>query len=237
MVTEFTDILKIHLYKALETDPKFSEAHFQLALLYKDNGDEGKAEIHFNKAIELDSEQSREINKRGENLLKKYQFQNANMMFLKAQKKRHHCARVNLQLSNLYKNQSEVTKAETCLLNSIQLDPTSSKAHRNMGILLIQQKNYDDARFYFEKALDLNYNDFLAHLNLGLIMKQCKDYLAAKLHFLTALDINPNFSVCMLEIALLQLVMKNHIKAKIYYQKAREISPDISHAELDTILR
>ena len=159
------------------------------------------------------------------------------MMFLKAQKKRHHCARVNLQLSNLYKNQSEVTKAETCLLNSIQLDPTSSKAHRNMGILLIQQKNYDDARFYFEKALDLNYNDFLAHLNLGLIMKQCKDYLAAKLHFLTALDINPNFSVCMLEIALLQLVMKNHIKAKIYYQKAREISPDIQHDALDKLLK
>ena len=211
----------------MEVDTKFSEAHFQLALVYQDDEDYKAAENYFKKAIKSDSQQILEIEKRGEKLLKKFQFQNTKLLFMKAQKKKHHCARVNIQLSNLYESQNKLAKAKTCLKNSIQLNPESSKAYRNLGILLLKQKSYASARVYIEKALDLDYSDCLTHLNLGKIMKQSKQYADAELHFLTALDINPKYVVCMLEIALLYLVMKNKREAKKYYQNAREISPDI----------
>ena len=235
--TEFPDKLKGYLLKALDGDPKFSEAHFQLALMYQDDGNHKEAETHFRKAIESDIKQTREIEIRGNKLLKIAQFQNANVLFMKAQEKKYHCARVNLQLSSLFENQNKSAKAQICLKNSIELNPTSSKAHRNLGILLLKQKNYDTARLHIEKSLELDYSDILSHLNLGMILKQKRDYADAELHLLTALDINPKYVVCILEMAHLQLMMKNLLEAKKYYQKARKISPDITHAELDEALR
>lgn len=234
--TEFSDNLKVHLLKALDVDPEFSEAHFQLGIIYWKYGDQKEAETHFREAIASGSKEAREIEKHGEALLKKFQFQNAKFLFMKAQEKKHHCSRVNFQLSNYYADLNKTAKAQTCLKNSIKLNPTSSKAHRNLGILLYKQKSYDAARLHIEKALDLDYSDCLSHLNLGMIMKQNKDYTDAELHFLSALDINPKYVDCMLEMANLQLIMKNKIKAKKYYQKARKISPDINHAELDNVL-
>ncbi len=234
--TEFSQGLKAHLLKALETDPKFSEAHFQLALMYKKDEDHKAAERYFRKAIKSDSHQILALEKRGKNLLKKCQFQHAKRLFLKAQEKKHHCARVNIQLSDIYNNQNKLVKAKTCLEHSIQLNPASSKAYRNLAILLLLQKNYNAARLNIEKALDLDYTDCLSHLNLGMIMKQNKDYKDAELHFLIALYINPKYVACMLEISHLHLIMKNQMEAKKYYQKAREISPNIKHAKLDKIL-
>ena len=235
--TKFSDTLKGHLLKALEGDPQFSEAHFQLALIYQGYGDQKKAETHFKKAIELADKQTRDIEKRGRGLLKKFQFQNANVLFMKAQEKKYHCAKVNLQLSNLYENQRKSAKAQTCLKNSIQLNPSYSKAYRELGIILLKQKSYDSARLHIEKSLELDYNDCLSHFNLGIVMKKSRNYADAELHFLIAMDINPELAVCMLEMALLQLIMKNQKKAKIYYQKAQAISPDISDAKLDKVLK
>ena len=234
---KFSDSLKAHLLKAMEVDTKFSEAHFQLALVYQNYEDYKAAENYFKKAIKSDSQQILEIEKRGEKLLKKFQFQNTKLLFMKAQKKKHHCARVNIQLSNLYESQNKLAKAKTCLKNSIQLNSESSMAYRNLGILLLKQKNYDVAREHIKKSLDLDYKDSLSHLTMGKLMKQSKKYADSELHFLTALDINPKYAVCMLEIAHLYLVMKNQMEAKKYYQKAREISPDISCEDLDRVLK
>ena len=234
--TKFSDNLKAHLLKALAVDPKFSEAHFQMALMYQEDGDRKMAEAHFNKAIESDNQQTLEIEKRSEELLRKFQFQNAKILFIKAQEKKLHCAKVYFQLSSLYEYQNKLAKAETCLKKSITLNPASSKAHRNLGILFSQQKSYDVARLHIEKALDLNYSDCLSHLNLGIIMKQSKDYVDAEIHFLSALDINPKYVVCMLEMAHLQLIMNNQKKAKKYYKKAQNISPNIKDVDLGNIL-
>ena len=234
---EFSDNLKIHLLKALDADPMFSLAHFQLALIYQENGDLKEAETHFREAIHSDSKQIREIERHGEKLLKKSQFQNANFLYMKAHNKKNHCSRVDLQLSDLYEKQGKLSKATTCLKNSITLNPASSKAHRNLGILLSKQKIYDVARIHIEKALELDYSDFLSHLNLGLILKQNEKFKEAELHFLIALDINPKYVICMLEIAHLHMVMKNKMKAKKFYKKAREISPDISCEDMDKALK
>ena len=104
---EFSDCLKVHLLKALESDPKFAEAHFQLALIYQEDGDYKTAETYFWEAIESDSKQISEIEKQVEKLLEKFQFQNAKILFMKAQTKKHHCAESHFQLSNLYENQKK----------------------------------------------------------------------------------------------------------------------------------
>ena len=43
--------LKDHFIQALKTHPKFSDAHLQLALLYKEEGDDKNTIKHFESAI------------------------------------------------------------------------------------------------------------------------------------------------------------------------------------------
>ena len=61
--------------KAVKIDHDFSEAHFQLALMYQEEGKNKAAEPHFLKAIALDSLQIFEIEKK--NLLKSIDFLNS----------------------------------------------------------------------------------------------------------------------------------------------------------------
>ena len=99
--------LKSLFIKALDTDPNYSEAHLQLALLYQDEDDFQNIENHFNAAIQSDSKMAQKLDERGEKLLKKFQFQNAKEQFMKAQKKKNHCADVYFQQSKYFLNQKK----------------------------------------------------------------------------------------------------------------------------------
>ena len=88
-----TNDLKAHFLSALKANPDFSEAHLQLAQLYQEEGDNKNTDHHFKSAIASDSQQALDLENRGEELLKKFQFQNAKDQFMKAQEKKNHCAR------------------------------------------------------------------------------------------------------------------------------------------------
>ena len=217
---------KAHFIKALEIDPNFSEAHFQLALLYQDEGDYKNVEQHFNLAIVSDSDKAHILEKRGRELIKKFQFQNAKEQFMKAQARRKHCAEVYYQQSMYYKNQKNTKQQQTSLENSIKMNLSQSDSHRELGILFSNQNQMNDARSQLEEALNLNYADSLSHFYLGKIMIHMKDYKDAEQHFLSSLDINPKFIDCMIELAKLKLKINQENEAKKYYMKAKEIKPN-----------
>ena len=157
--------LKAHFKKAIEADPSFSEAHLQLALLYQDEGDNQNVEDHFNSAIVSDIDELHKLEKSGEKLIKKFQFQNAKKQFMKAQDKRNHCAAVYYQQFIYFQNQENTTKQQASLKNCIKMNPTQAKAHRDLGLLLIDEKQLDDARLHLEKSIDIDYSDSKSHFN------------------------------------------------------------------------
>jgi Tfp pilus assembly protein PilF len=227
---------KVHFIKALETDPNFSEAHLQLALLYQDEGDNLNVKNHFNSAIVSDSDQVHKLEERGRKLMEKFQFQQAKQQFVKAHDKRNHCATVYYQQSIYFQNQKKTEKQKVSLENSIKMNPSQSDFQRDLGILLSQQNQLDDARFQLEEALELNYADSQSHFNLGKINCQKKNYGDAEQHFLSALDINPQFVTCMVELADMKLKINQGQEAKKYYLKAKEITPELKHAALEKIM-
>ena len=228
-----TNDLKAHFLSALKANPDFSEAHLQLAQLYQEEGDNKNTDHHFKSAIASDSQQALDLENRGEELLKKFQFQNAKDQFMKAQEKKNHCAEVYYQQSIFFKNQNKTEAAQSSLETSIKMNPSLSDSHRDLGILLSNQNQLDEARLHLEKALDLDYADSNSHMHLGKIMAQMKDYEDAEQHFLSAMDIKPEFAVCMVELAALKLKMKQKGEAKKYYLQAKEITPGLKHAVLD----
>jgi len=228
--------LKDHFFQALKTQPKFSEAHLQLALLYKDEGNDKNTIKHFEAAISADLEEAERLEEKGDKLLKNYQFQNAKEQFMKSQEKKIHCAEVYFQQSRYYSVQGQNKLAQSALKNCIKMNPTQAKAHRDLGLLLIKEKQLDDARLHLEKSIDIDYSDSKSHFNLGKIMIIMKDFDDAEQHFLAAMDINPKFSGCMIEMAQLKLKMDQDQEAKEFYLKAKEITPDLKHPKLEQIM-
>jgi len=228
--------LKTLFLKALDTDKNYSEAHLQLALLYQDEKDCKNVEKHFDAAIISDCKDAKMLDDKGEELLKKSQFQNAKEQFVKAQEKKNHCADVYYQQSKYLLNQLKINEALNSLGNSIKMNPSISEVQREYGILLSSDNQIDNARFHLEKSLDINYGDSISHYHLGMIMVKMKDYEDAEQHFLSALDIDPKLVDCFVELASLKLIIDQKNEAKEYYEKAKLISPDLKHSALEKIM-
>ena len=228
--------LKTLFLKALDTDKNYSEAHLQLALLYQDEKDCKNVEKHFDAAIISDCKDAEILDDKGDELLKKSQFQNAKEQFVKAQEKKNHCADVYYQQSKYFLNQLKINEALNSLENSIKMNPSISEVQREYGILLSSDNQIDNARFHLEKSLDINYGDSISHYHLGMIMVKMKDYEDAEQHFLSALDIDPKLVDCFVELASLKLIIDQKNEAKEYYEKAKLISPDLKHSALEKIM-
>ena len=214
--------LKSLFIKALEADPDYSEAHLQLALIYQDEEDFQNVENHFNAAIQSDSKMAQKLDERGEELLKKFQFQNAKEQFMKAQEKKNHCADVYFQQSKYFLNHKKTNEALESLSHSIKMNPTLSEVHRDYGILLSQGNQIDIARLHLEKSLDLNYGDSMSHFQLAMIMVKMKDYEDAEQHFLSAQDIDPELVDCKVELVALKLITDQKEEAKNSTKKKKK---------------
>ena len=220
--------LKTLFLKALDKDRNYSEAHLQLALLYQDENDYKNVEKHFDEAIISDCKDAKMLDDKGEELLKKSQFQNAKEQFLKAQKKRNHCADVYFQQSKYFLNNKKTKEALESLSHSIEMNPTLSEVHRDYGILLSQGNQIDSASLHLEKSLDLNYGDSMSHFQLGMIMVKMKDYENTEQQFLSTLDINPELVECKVELATLKRIIDQKEKTKNITKKTKNI-PEIKH--------
>jgi len=228
--------LKDHFIKALEAEPNFSEAHLQLALLYKEEEDHNNVTKHFDLAISSDIEEVEKLEEKGDELIKNFQFQNAKEQFMKAQEKKLHCSSVYLQQSIYLNGLNKIKLAQSALENCIKLNPTHSAAHRDLGILFANGGQLDDARLHLDKSIDIDYSDSMSHFHLGKVMILMQDFEDAEQHFLSALDINPIFSDCMIEMVHLKLKMKKYQEAKEYYIRAKEITPAVKNPKLEIIM-
>ncbi len=231
-----TNDLKQHFLTAIKCDPKFSEAHFQLAIIYNEEGKYESAEKHLKEARKITNKNIEEIEYKAELLMKKFQFQNAKEQYFKAQSKRKHCSEINYQLSNIYLINKKYILAQQTLEASIKLNPSFSKAYRDLGILFMTEGKHDEARLQIEKAIDIDYSDSISHYNLGLIMKRSKDYHDAEQHFLSALDINPKFVKCMLELAFLYLITNDKSNAINLYNKAKLIDNKVFDEKIEKFI-
>ena len=85
---------------------------------------------------------------------------------------------------------------------------------KSQNTIFFLHENYNKALIHFEKALDLDYSDYIVHFKLGIISKFNTQYAHAEQYLLSALDIHPHYVDCLLEMTNLQIIMKNKNEAK-----------------------
>lgn len=98
----------------------------------------------------------------------------------------------------------------------------------NQGNLLFDLRDYNNAIFYYEKAISFNIDNKNIYLNKGEILykdKEKKDYNNAIRFYEKAIEVEPNCNIIWLKNANELFEIKDYYNAIPFYEKAAEVDP------------
>jgi len=148
-----------YLKTAVSLNPKSSEAHALLSLVYYRQGIEEHGKDEYKKAISLDSDQPDLYFNLGNLFFKNKRYAEAEDMFKKFVEIRptHYEGYLNLGVTlNIAGKHDE---AETNLKKAVEIAPNEFLTNVNLGYMYIDKKDYSNAKIYIEKASQLKPSD------------------------------------------------------------------------------
>ncbi|MGA2508436.1 MAG: tetratricopeptide repeat protein [Chitinispirillaceae bacterium] len=128
-----------------------------------------------------------------------------------------------------WKQSRMYSNAETLYRTTIRKNPDSWMAHNNLGHLLANTGQTNEAMVHFLKALEINPDYGGAHYNLGVLLAKMGRTDEAIAQYLKALKLNSNHAKIHNNLGLLLANMGRTDEAIAHYLKALELSPN--HAE------
>ncbi len=116
--------------------------------------------------------------------------------------------------------------------NAATTSPHSPLAHRNYGVMLYFEKQYDQALLEYQKSLELNPKEEMAHNNIGVIyMNQGKlDEAAAE--YESELTNNPNYDNATFNLGLIKYKQEKFDEAIKLWEQTIIINPGYSDGYL-----
>lgn len=82
---------------------------------------------------------------------------------------------------------------ETLWRAALAANPTAPMAHYNLGTLLLERRDFAEARVHLETVARLRSRHVLARLNLGTLHAACRDYATAADYFRQAIALKPRW--------------------------------------------
>lgn len=119
-------------------------------------------------------------------------------------------------------NNVEAKKVFKSLIDSNKAIP---EVFYNLGNILMEELNYDDALACFNKCLALNDNFSLAHNQKGLVYKNMNRLEDAENSFLNSINVNPNDDSAYHNLGNIYIKLKKFEKSKFFYEKALSLNP------------
>ncbi len=178
-----------HLTRAVELSPNFGEAHYALALAYRDLGDEAKSSYHLKQhendrfggpsgadplmaAIDKLNVSAAEYLKRGVEARGAGRIAEAVELHLKAVQADPGLVQAHLNLIVLYAGAGKPDLAESHYRQALALNPDSAELHYNYGVLSYDRGDFEAAAKAFRKALEINPDYAAANNNMGQMLEQ-----------------------------------------------------------------
>ncbi|AXT50979.1 tetratricopeptide repeat protein [Aquimarina sp. BL5] len=118
------------------------------------------------------------------------------------------------------------SSSETLWLDVTQKSPNNGRGLMNYGLTHMAKGNYENALFYFNKALKLLPNYYVLHINLGILYHSINNESKATEHFKKALNLNsssPDPEYC---YAIFLIDKKRYTEAEKYLNLAIQKSPN-----------
>jgi protein O-mannosyl-transferase len=163
------------MYKDVETvwqttirkNPTAWMAHNNLGAVLLKKGQLDDAIDHFNKAIEIKSDEASAYANLGNALLNKGELGEAIYQYQKAVELKPGDAGVHYNLANTLLARGEVDDSIAEYQASLAINPNNADAHNNLGAVLLGQGKLDEAIDHYQKALEIDPHDVRAEGNLA----------------------------------------------------------------------
>jgi Tfp pilus assembly protein PilF len=132
-------------------------------------------------------------------------------------------AKVNMAM--LFNQLGENDNAEILLRDVVRNHPEVIDAFYSLGLLLAEQKKYEEALHYLDKASELMPYYARIHYNKGLLLNMVGKTRDAELSLLKTLEIEPDNYDYIYAVADFYLKQENWKRAKIYAEQLRDKFP------------
>ena len=115
-------------------------------------------------------------------------------------------------------------------LEEAQKEPQDYNSVLTKGVSLLNEKKFDDARKYFQKAIHINSAYPNAYYNLGLVFTSEKNYKESVKFFKKALGKNPEFALAHLALGTVYNKLDEKENAIDHFNYYLELSPNSQRA-------
>jgi len=130
------------------------------------------------------------------------------------------------RLGDLYLSRGDSINAFVHYEKCLRTDPDNTRVHYMKGLLLISERQYQDAAKSFQKVLEENPDHALAHQALGQVFLQLKQYDKAEDYLQKAIELDPALWNSHNLLGINYDYTENHTMALQAYQAALALKPD-----------
>ncbi|MFZ0959847.1 MAG: tetratricopeptide repeat protein [Terriglobia bacterium] len=219
---------------ALETDPTYAEAHYNLGTLYLKQGKTDEARQHLLRALELRPEYPDALNNLGLLAAQAGEALEAIRYFQEAIRQRPDYALALFNLGNVYRRQQRFDEAKQALERAVALTPDDPEINYGIGMLYAQLNDPDEALKYWQKALKLRPEYPEALNNLGVLYMRQGRTAQAQEEFQKAIKVAADFDQPYLNLARLYMMQGEKTRAREILREWLSRHPD--HAAAKSLL-
>lgn len=222
----------LELRNAIQIDPKFADARYQLALLYLEQGEMRKAFNELQRVSSLDPDNLDARIKTAEFLLMARDKDGA----------RKHTEEVlaaapdNIDplalMTNIEIIEGNFDKAERHINEAFNLEPDQSRLHAIRGRLLVAQQKYTEAEAAFKKAITVEPDNRTSHQMLLTFYQSRQDHDKALAVAEKMINRFPDSPIPYIQLASLHRQAENNSKAEAVLLKAADKFPDNDKLQL-----
>jgi len=124
--------------------------------------------------------------------------------------------------------------AKSYFIRSIAINDKYADAHSNLGLVLFQEGNLEEAIVHFKKAISLEPYSYLSHFRLALAYRKFNKLNEAIIHFQNAINIQPTFINAYYQLAEVLVENKRYEDALNIYSYIKSTIKD--HKEINIII-
>jgi serine/threonine-protein kinase len=119
-----------------------------------------------------------------------------------------------------------IARADPAAKRALELAPQLAEAHASLGLVRLEQNNYDEAARLLREASALNPNYVMAHMWLGRALFLAGDVAAAEAAYQQAAELEPESAIVQQNLAMVLTQMGRNAEARARYQVALEHDPN-----------
>lgn len=142
-------------------------------------------------------------------------------------------SKILVNLASEYRDGGDLVLAEKTAREAMDADPGSYHAVLGYGVILYQQRRYDEAERAYRRAIMLGPLFATAHINLGALLVETNRIAEGIAEYRAALDLNPFYPQAHYNLGVILKKTGKTEEAEAAYREAVKIQPHFSAARLN----